>query len=286
MNLNKITNINKDIDFSPIVITNNLKIKISRYNNLLKKSEKTYSKHEIDKAVLDGDETHRILNPLITERFGKLFTTELETSLNNSRTVANEYTPKQTLEKNKLFDEAKNLCTELYNPKKQSRKIIDRRIKLYENMQKGINPLLKDLQENALSPKIISNDKGVRKKLLTNINFKKINLRSQSIDKNSDYIRNFIKHYYDEFKPENRNCKKFSYQNYAIKYKIYKHNQMYVLNKIKLPPLRGANSNRNSKIKDFSGLIPERSKDTKKSKKEDYCMYKVMENNKKDNFLI
>ena len=288
MNLNKIQNISKDIDFSPIIVTNNSKAKTRK--NRVKQTEKTNSKNEITQANIDENESHPIVNPLISERFGKLFTTELETSLNNNKTVSNEYSPKKTFKNDKLFYEAKYLCTEMYNSKSKNKyqPLIDRRVKLYEDIKKGMNPMMTELQQSVFSPKSKKNDKTYHKKLLTSSNFKRMNLKTKSVDKTSNSIKNFVKHYYDEFKPEsiNSNSRKFLYQNYAIKFQIYKHNQMYYLNKNKLPPLRIDNNNKTSQMKDFSGLIPERKDDTKESKKEVYCIYKIMNKNKKENFLI
>ena len=285
MNLNRIANINKDIDYSPIIITNTTETKTNRYNNQIKQSSKTNSKSEMTQANLDIEEKPHIVNPLITEHFGKLFATELESSLSHNKTETNEYSPKRAYQKDKLYYEAKTLCSELYKPKKQDKTFTDRRVKLYENIRNGMDIYLRDLQQNALSPKSMNN-KMNHKKLFTSNDFKKVNLKTKSIDRKAFYIKNFVEHYYDEFKPVNLNTKNYTYQNYAIKFQIYRHNRMYPLSKNKLPPIEVGKNNKHSNVKDFSKLIPVRTNELKEAKKEVYCIYKIMKTNKKENFLI
>lgn len=230
---------------------------------------------------------------IIPEKNKKSINIEDETEKNKSTYERNPQTI-NVLRKGFLKIETENFCTLFYN-KRKKKMIKDTKMLMYEKMCQGVKEKVKELMKNDVikrKTQIKINkeiDNGNLSQSVNKSNDKKI--ECNTTDYKSD---DFLKHYYDEFKPR-KISRNFVYENYAFNYPVCKHNQIYNLkinssNNQNLPTIKTNYNSLNhfsiDKIKDISLSIPERIENNERNKIETYNVFRIMKNNIKRNFMI
>ena len=191
--------------------------------------------------------------------------------------------------KKKLFNEVQSICQKLYESDNEDN---NSRMKIREDIISSVDKYIyNDLKKNILCPEVAD----IKKKKPKNISPKKykneIRDKEKYIDTNLITMEDIIRTYYEEpyLKSVNINdLRMITYGNYARKYTIFNHPQIYTLNSNfgndkKLIPNK---TPKKLKSLELTKLIPQRKQDKNEINKQIYSVYKTMKIKKAIKFHI